>query len=93
MRGFAYVYVILGAAARGWGTLLPTDGRNGTERNGTGLSPGGVQDDKEGYVRGARSGDELADVGRDVGRQGSRPSHPEAAPPLDGEAAVQPHLS
>ena len=88
-----FQYYCGGGGGRGWGTLLPTDGHRRAGRNGTGLSPGCVQDDEEGHVRGARSGDELAHVGRDVGRQGSGPGHPEAAAPLDGEAAVQSHLS
>lgn len=58
-----------------------------------GLPAGGVPHDEEGYVRGEGVDDEPADVGGDVGRQGTGAGDPQAAAALDGEAAVQPHLS
>lgn len=58
-----------------------------------GLAPGGLQDDEEGHLRGEGPADEPAHVGGNVGREGARAGDPQAEAALDGEAAVQPHLS
>lgn len=52
-----------------------------------------MPNDQEGHFHRARPGDEPADVGGDVGRQGAGAGHPQAEADLDGKANVQHHLS